>query len=72
MLGVRDAIEAIKQMLVLEERLTQLAEDVARNARDVNQALGAVRREQAELRDRVARIEGAFAVLDRLQLGDRR
>ncbi|HYW76307.1 MAG TPA: hypothetical protein VFA48_06735 [Gammaproteobacteria bacterium] len=70
MLGVRDAITAIKQMLVIEERVGRLARDVAGNAREVNAELAAVRAEQRELRDRVSRIEGAFAVLDRLRISE--
>ncbi len=68
MLGVRDAISAIKQMMVIEERVTRLAQDVANNARETSTELAAVREEQRDLRDRVSRIEGAFAVLDRLRL----
>lgn len=72
MLGVSDAIKALRQMMVIEERVGRLAQDVADNAREVNAELAAVREEQNSLRDRVSRIEGAFAVLDRLQLSDRR
>lgn len=70
MLGVRDAITAIKQMLVIEDRVGRLARDVAGNAREVTAELAAARAEQRDLRDRVSRIEGAFAVLDRLRISE--
>jgi hypothetical protein len=73
MLGVRDAIAAIRQMMVIEERVARLARDVTDNARETSTELAAVREEQRDLRDRISRIEGAFAVLDRLQISaDRR
>jgi len=68
MLGVGDAIRAIGQMIVVEERVGRLARDVTDNAREVNAELAAIRAEQRDLRDRVSRIEGAFAVLDRLRV----
>jgi putative component of toxin-antitoxin plasmid stabilization module len=67
MLGMRDIIAAMKKMLVIEERVGQLAEQIAGDARAVNEELGEIRREQRELRDRVSRIEGAFSVLRQLQ-----
>lgn len=67
-LGVGDAIRAIRQMIVVEERVGRLARDVTDNAREVNAELAAIRAEQRDLRDRVSRIEGAFAVLDRLRI----
>ena len=67
MLGVRDAIAAMRQVLVMEERIGRLAREVAAQAKDVNQELADTRREVSNLRDRVSRMEGAFAVIQRLQ-----
>jgi hypothetical protein len=64
---VRDAIAAIKQMLVIEERVGELSAQVAKQSRAINEELGEIRREQRELRDRVSRIEGAFSVLQQLR-----
>lgn len=65
---IRDALDAVRKALVHGERVGRLSEEVADLSERVQAELGELRGEQRELDRRVSRLEGGFAVLNRLQL----
>lgn len=71
-MAVRDVYDTVKSMLLVDERVANLAGEVAAQARGMREELGEIHREQRELRDRVSRIEGGFAVIgQQLRLGSK-
>ncbi len=65
-MAVREALAAVRQALLHGERVGQLSDEVAELAGRVESDFGVIYREQRELDRRVSRLEGGFAVLERL------
>lgn len=65
---MRDAFKAVHTALLNSERVAQLSREVTRQSQAMGSEFDRIDRDVQELRDRVSRIEGAFAVLDRLRI----
>ncbi|PWG61391.1 hypothetical protein [Sediminicurvatus halobius] len=64
---IEKALKAVQAALLNSERVQQLAQEVSEQGREVRGELDWLNAEMRDLRDRVSRIEGALAMLDRLQ-----
>jgi len=65
---MRDAFAAVRGALISSERIAQLAREVTEQSREVRGELDTIHGDLRDIRDRVSRIEGGLAMLDRLQL----
>ena len=65
---MRDAINALREAILTGERIAQLSREVAEQSKGVRGELDTIHGDMRELRDRVSRIEGGLAMIDRLRL----
>lgn len=66
-MAIREAMDAVRQALLHGERVGRLFDEIAELSGRVESELGLLHKEQRKLGRRVSRLEGGFAVLDRLE-----